>query len=132
MAFINLGQVMWPVGSIYISENNTSPGSIFGGNWEELNADACLMATGENGSVGYAGSKKITTEQMPSHKHSWRGTFAINFAQGSLPTYKYALFGKDNPQTELDQNLGPQAAGGGQDYLPYSFKCHIWKRKQDA
>lgn len=131
MAFINLGQVMWPVGSIYISENNTSPGSIFGGNWEELNADACLMATGENGAATYTGSKKITIDQMPKHAH------ATHWSPSGDESKGYGLnnsaFFKDRPcvyQTEGRQYGTP--VGGGQDYLPYSFKCHIWKRKQDA
>ena len=31
MAFVNLGQVMYPVGSYYISNKPTSPSDLFGG-----------------------------------------------------------------------------------------------------
>lgn len=31
MAYVNLGQVIYPVGSIYMSTKNISPGDIFGG-----------------------------------------------------------------------------------------------------
>lgn len=33
MAYINLGQVIYPIGSIYMSYTSTSPASLFGGNW---------------------------------------------------------------------------------------------------
>ena len=30
MAFVNLGQVVWPVGAIYMSSSSVSPASLFG------------------------------------------------------------------------------------------------------
>lgn len=33
MAFVNLGQVIYPIGSIYMSYTSVSPASSFGGNW---------------------------------------------------------------------------------------------------
>lgn len=131
MAFINLGQVMWPVGSIYISENNTSPGSIFGGNWEELNADACLMATGENGVAAYTGSKKITIDQMPPHSHNLFNSLGCGWEPNSNESDRLG-YNKYKSARPINNFAYIESTGGGQDYLPYSFKCHIWKRKQDA
>lgn len=69
MAFVNLGQIIYPVGSIYISVTSTSPATIFGGTWTAINGDACLMAC--TSSIGsYSGTKKISINQMPSHKHA--------------------------------------------------------------
>lgn len=36
MAYINLGQVIYPVGSVDISYTSTSPASLFGGNWTAI------------------------------------------------------------------------------------------------
>lgn len=36
MAYINLGQVVYPVGSVYISYTSISPASLFGGNWTAI------------------------------------------------------------------------------------------------
>lgn len=36
MSYINLGQVVYPVGSIYMSYTGTSPASLFGGNWTAI------------------------------------------------------------------------------------------------
>lgn len=36
MAYVNLGQVIYPVGSVYMSYTSTSPASLFGGNWTAI------------------------------------------------------------------------------------------------
>lgn len=36
MAYVNLGQVIYPVGSIYMSYTSISPASLFGGNWAAI------------------------------------------------------------------------------------------------
>lgn len=66
MAYVNLGQVIYPIGAIFASASPTSPSSMFGGTWSQITGDACLMA---GTVVGNAGSKKITIAQMPSHNH---------------------------------------------------------------
>lgn len=66
MAYVNLGQVIYPIGAIFASTSSTSPSSMFGGTWSQITGDACLMA---GTTIGNAGSKKITIAQMPSHNH---------------------------------------------------------------
>lgn len=36
MAYVNLGQIIYPVGSVYMSYTSTSPASLFGGNWTAI------------------------------------------------------------------------------------------------
>lgn len=69
MAFVNLGQVVYPVGAIYISTNSISPANLFGGSWSQISENACLMA---GTSIGNIGSRKITIDQMPAHRHEIR------------------------------------------------------------
>lgn len=68
MAYINLGQVIYPVGAIYASANSTSPASLFGGSWTQITNAALRGAT----NVGYTGSDThtLTIQEMPSHSHS--------------------------------------------------------------
>lgn len=70
MAYINLGQVIYPVGAIYASANSTSPASLFGGSWTQITNAALRGATG----VGYTGSDThaLSTKEMPSHKHNFK------------------------------------------------------------
>lgn len=68
MAYVNLGQVIYPVGAIFASTSSTSPSSMFGGTWSKIVGDSCLMAC--SGNVGvYDGSKTINEAQMPKHSH---------------------------------------------------------------
>lgn len=81
MAYVNLGQVIYPIGAIFASTSSTSPSSMFGGTWSQITGDACLMA---GTTIGNVGSKKITIDQMPSHNHpltnklgcGWEGSSA--------------------------------------------------------
>ena len=70
MAYINLGQVIYPVGAIYASANSTSPASLFGGSWTQITNAALRGATW----VGYGGSDThaLSVNEMPSHRHNFR------------------------------------------------------------
>ena len=70
MAYINLGQVVYPVGAIYASANSTSPASLFGGSWTQITNAALRGATW----VGYSGSDThaLSVNEMPSHRHNFR------------------------------------------------------------
>lgn len=70
MAYVNLGQVIYPVGAIYASANSTSPASLFGGSWTRITDAALRGATW----VGYSGSDThaLSVNEMPSHKHNFR------------------------------------------------------------
>lgn len=67
---------VYPVGSIYMSVNATSPASLFGGTWENIydaHGNRFLLAAGGTWPVGYWGGESthtLTIEEMPSHRHS--------------------------------------------------------------
>lgn len=67
MAFVNLLEAVYPVGSVYISTVNTSPSSLIGGTWAQI-SNAVLRASN---AIGYVGSDShaITINEMPSHNH---------------------------------------------------------------
>ena len=67
-----LVDMVYPVGSIYISVNTTNPGSLFGGTWEQIK-DRFILAAGGSYTVGSTGGEathKLTVNEMPSHRHS--------------------------------------------------------------
>lgn len=64
--------LIYPVGSIYMSVNSTSPATLFGGTWEQLGG-RFLLGADSSYSAGSTGGEKthtLTTEEMPSHNHS--------------------------------------------------------------
>ena len=67
-----------PVGSIYESTDSTSPATLFGGTWEEMEAGLVLVSQGtaKSGTVFTAGATggeekhKLTIGELPAHNHS--------------------------------------------------------------
>lgn len=73
----NMLNTVYPVGSIYMSVNNTNPSAIFGGTWIEWGAGKVPVGVNtletEFNSVEKTGGEKthtLTIAQMPSHGHS--------------------------------------------------------------
>ena len=76
--------VVYPIGSIYMSVNNVDPHDLFGGTWQQIK-DRFLLACGdsyENGSTGGSanhtpqgsvGNTTLSVNQIPSHEHGLNG-----------------------------------------------------------
>ena len=73
--------LIYPVGSIYISMNSTNPSTLFGGTWEAFGQGRVLIGagTGNDGSTslsfiaGGTGGEykhKLSVSEMPSHTHT--------------------------------------------------------------
>lgn len=67
MASLHLAQeifkLIYPVGSIYMSVNNTNPGTLFGGTWSQVAKGQCIVGvnandTDFNSAMKTGGSKK--------------------------------------------------------------------------
>ena len=61
-----VGNELYPVGSIYMSTENTSPASMFGGTWEQIK-DKFLLSAGDTYSAGATGgeaSHMLTQTEM--------------------------------------------------------------------
>lgn len=75
----NIFDLIYPVGSIYISTVNTSPTTLFGiGTWQALNSGVVLqtISSGTGGSYAGSSNKTITVTvnsagSLPSHNHQW-------------------------------------------------------------
>ena len=120
----------YPIGSLYISKENVSPASLFGGTWEQLTADAYFKIVSSNGGNlgGTSSSHKIPIESMPSHRHSV-AYFTINTvgykSYGIFPQGTKADSWQDNGWAGSDFH---STSGGGQPYYPYYYGVYAWIR----
>lgn len=78
-----LCNLIYPVGSIYMSVNSINPTTLFGGTWEQI-TDKFLLAAGNSYTAGNTGGAEIanishthttgdctlTVSQIPSHSHN--------------------------------------------------------------
>ncbi len=69
---INLVDLVYPVGAIYISVTDVNPGSLIGGIWERIQ-EKFLLSCSSNypaGSTGGEFSHTLTVQEIPSHNHT--------------------------------------------------------------
>lgn len=147
-SFLN---AIYPVGSIYISVNETNPGTLFGGTWEQIK-DRFLLACGDayiNGKTGGRANHKhptsghtLTIEEMPSHTHSQKpisysnGTATINCSGHYLNDNTNAWTnGRTNhvlswPDTGANGGGQPHSHGdtGSANHMPPYLAVYMWKR----
>lgn len=67
----SIGNLMYPVGSVYISASDIDPATIFGGTWRKIE-DKFLLSSGSTyaaGTTGGAATHSLTTSELPAHNH---------------------------------------------------------------
>lgn len=126
-----VGLMAYPVGSIYLSVNSTSPASLFGGTWTQLK-DRFLLGAGasySNGATGGAATVTLTTDQMPSHAHGFLDYW--NTASDAIGHYAVALNGDGTGSSGATNSRSQTANTGGgaaHNNMPPYLVVYMWKR----
>ena len=126
---------MYPVDSIYISTNSTSPASLYGGSWERYGAGRALISSSDTDSDFTAG----TTGGSKTHNHN-PGTLSAQvslFGQNtvvrrvSIPSFKGDVrHVGDIYGGSFDSNWGAAIVGHSDDASsmePY-VAVYVWRR----
>lgn len=131
MAYVNLGQVIYPVGSVYHSFNTISPASIFGGSWSALNNQFLLSSNGNINTTGGEWNHTLTAREIPDHKHA----FAINIqhtdgetVSGEALTSGLQLGGRRRYFGVTHTTDDTAVGGEAHNNMPPYITCRIWKR----
>lgn len=134
---------IYPVGSIYMSVNNTSPATLFGGTWQQIK-DTFLLASGStysNGSTGGSSTHTLTINEMPSHTHvqdahnhtfnarktDWGRSGSNNVLIDATAGYSSITHSTDiiSSTTATNQNTG---GGQAHNNMPPYLAVYMWKR----
>jgi hypothetical protein len=118
---------VYPVGSIYMSVNSTSPASLLGGTWSQLK-DRFLLGAGSsysNGATGGSATHTLTVNEMPSHKHD-----LVDWVYWSSSNGGWTNFRTGSESTVSRSGLETDPAGGGQAHnnMPPYLVVYMWKR----
>lgn len=126
-------EAVYPVGSIYMSVNSTSPATLFGGTWEAIQGKFLLGAYGNTykaGSTGGEATHTLTVDEMPKHTHSM---YSGN--SGAPETWEpdggsYLVDSVTEDKHTWWAPLGMNYAGGGASHnnMPPYLAVYIWKR----
>lgn len=156
MAKLHLAQqildIIYPVGSVYLSWNSTDPKNLFGGTWTRLSGGflyGCVSSVGTGNGTGTAtNSHTLTIDQMPAHKHSGStkkgktdfmrivGAVGTSETSNHMPGYSAGAY-KDMGLGELNfpgsnhwHDFDTNNTGGGKGHshnIPY-IAVFAWRR----
>lgn len=138
----------WPVGSIYLTVNNTNPSTYFGGTWEKISTGRVLMGASNDSQLGTtidSGLPNITGSFDPQWSDSSGGGVmfgeqyngAIYTSRPSDRGYWWASVTSEGPagsstqyKTRMNFDAARSSAIYGRSSIvqPPAFYCYIWKR----
>ena len=129
----SLLDMVYPVGSIYLSVSGTDPQTLFGGTWARLE-DVFLLAAGAKHAAGSTGGEEshiLTEPEIAPHKHAMAYGPESSASSTGFP-YGIAASSATNSAggRGYASNLGTFSAGGGQPHnnMPPYLAVYTWKR----
>lgn len=119
-------EAFYPVGSIYISVNATSPADLFGGVWERIR-DRFLLAAGSTydaGATGGEATHELTIDEMPAHSHSI-DVLSSRFSTSADGDAYYSPYAGGEVVTGIISSAG---GGDAHNNMPPYLAVYVWKR----
>lgn len=122
----------YPIGSIYISANATSPETLFGGNWDEIHgaflfANSALHKAGE---IGGEEEHVLKEKEIPIHYHN--EYVGNDGGDDSVPEgyYGFTSSAYTSKNTYWAKGSKTSEAGGGQAHnnMPPYLSVYMWQR----
>lgn len=131
MAYINLLEIVYPVGSVYISTNATSPAEIIGGSWTKITG--AILRAEANTANSYSGSDNhtLSIENMPRHNHGidiWSSNWTedIGIETNAVQWGRYTSSGVRNASGWSDGCY--KGEGTAFSTLPRTYSIFCWVR----
>lgn len=122
--------LVYPIGSIYMSVNGTNPGTLFGGTWEQLE-DRFLLGAGSGytaGSTGGEANHTLTISEMPSHDHPITTGYEAATAASGGTSYLVAGYSGSARPTNMPFRIGNRGGGQPHNNMPPYLAVYMWKR----
>lgn len=121
-SWINALNLFYPIGAIYASTTSTSPGTLFGGTWEQISNAALRAATSSIASYTGSDTHTLVSDEIPVHRHLLRGlgnTTGIYCGWQAGGSTDRLYYGKYNQGRHIFEWVGSYTndAGGGQHIL---------------
>ena len=119
--------LIYPVGSVYLSVINVNPSTLFGGTWEKMYGGYLYGAGQTIDKTTYEGwgtqSHTLTTDEIPSHNHESQGWAEVTDGSGS-----YKVFGAVSGGSS--SGVGTKNTGGGLGHTHNiaTMDVFVWKR----
>ena len=123
----NVPLMAYPVGAVYISNNSTSPASLFGGSWTPVdNVFPRFSAFSEGIRNGGSNTHTLTTNEMPSHTHGLSTSVYLNDNSVSNSGAHSTWWNTKRSGTRVTASAS--GGGGAHNNVPYYRTFYAWIR----
>lgn len=131
--FVNLFDIIYPVGSVYITFSAISPANIVGGTWELLKNKFLYSSADNTGNIGGEEDHLLTVNEIPSHSHGlstpiitpWKETLDKFWNQPQWTTSGPDYYGSANPYKVKVNYTGE---GQAHNNMPPYITVHMYRR----
>lgn len=130
--------MIYPVGSIYMSVNSTSPQTLFGGTWEQLQ-NRFLLGAGSSYAAGNTGGEAthtLTVNEMPSHGHAFGDNgmaMCVYTTNDPAGLNRWGFVGANQSGWYINANkniaaINTTGGNGAHNNMPPYLVVYMWKR----
>lgn len=130
--------MIYPVGTVYISTTSTSPSTFLGGTWTRIQ-DTFLLAAGSTYTAGATGGEAthtLTVNEMPAHRHKPFDPFPtqdgnwFGLASSSSTGAGWSLANGSQNNKLFANHPDTGSAGGGEAHnnMPPYLAVYVWER----
>lgn len=123
--------LIYPIGSLYMSVNNVNPSTLFGGTWESwgegktiVGVDTSQTEFNEVEKTGGEKTHKLTIDEMPSHNHQYGDYYGIS---PSSTTGASSVAYNNVTAYPGGSTLSAGGDNSHNNLQPY-ITCYMWKR----
>ena len=125
--------LIYPVGSFYMSTESAPPQELFGGTWEQIKGRFLwgVDDTDDPGSVGGEKTHTLTINEMPTHSHEPDGWVQVMSPGGDTGSLGVNGTKTGSYRDYADKQIyRTSSVGGGQPHnnMPPFYATYIWHR----
>lgn len=129
MSWINICDIIYPVGAYYISHDSTPPSELFGGTWTAVTGRFLYCNAGTD--TGGSNTHTLTVDQIPSHNHRYRHPCLIWVGSGGTedwPTGGTHRASGTDKYSSSSSYLTDTGGGAAHNNMPAYQTVYAWRR----
>lgn len=117
--------LIYPIGSIYMTTSTVSPAVLFGGTWERIKG-RCIVGVDESDTDFETVSKTGGSKYLQNHTHTLNGG-SSNYYGGSGDTGRWLPQYDENQYKWRVDGVSDVQTGNSGNLQPY-YTAYIWRR----
>lgn len=133
-----LYELIYPVGSVYITINEANPADLFGGMWVKQE-NLFLLGSGKRriNEVGGEESHMLTVEELPAHSHksNTSGEYFVTSEESGAGSWKVSVgsgsrYVDGQPTDSFHHRISTDSVGDNKAHnnMPPYWVVHMWLR----